>query len=220
MTREAAAHHPREVPACRPRPRAGAPFPFQLLRALVLKTGGTSSWARLGPESSRFPTCVFFPAPSLARPPSGLLVGRRPAVTVPGVPGWALPRDGPADAVDGAVGLLLLWGQGCSLRGQAVQNPGLVGLPENGVPECSEWGAGHETLDPVLPHSPLGLPRARLRKRFRPCTRPASSPVCRGRCPPGNESENLLSPGAGLRTASQPYEHLSLGRQGLEKRLP
>lgn len=65
-----------------------------------------------------------------ACPPSGLLVGSHHAVRR--ALGQALPRDGPADVVDGTIVLLLLRGQGCSLRGQAIQNPRHIG--------CERWG--------------------------------------------------------------------------------
>lgn len=73
MTREAAAHHPREVPACRPRPRAGAPFPFQLLRALVLKRRWDvilgSAGARVKPLSHLHLLSSSEPGPAALRPP-------------------------------------------------------------------------------------------------------------------------------------------------------
>lgn len=79
------------------------------------------------------PVSPHLPAPGLALPspaallPSGLLVGSRHAVRR--ALGRALPRDGPADVVDGAISLLQLRGQGCSLGGHAGQNPGHIGLP-------------------------------------------------------------------------------------------
>lgn len=47
LARKASARHPMVVLACPPRPRAGAPFQFHLLRAAVLKTVG----ARVSPLS-------------------------------------------------------------------------------------------------------------------------------------------------------------------------
>uniref|UniRef100_M3XZC4 Uncharacterized protein n=1 Tax=Mustela putorius furo TaxID=9669 RepID=M3XZC4_MUSPF len=56
-----------------PWPRARTPFWFHRLRAAVLKTGGKSSWARLGPESSHLPAWVSSPGsesgPAALRPP-------------------------------------------------------------------------------------------------------------------------------------------------------
>lgn len=65
-----------------------------------------------------------------ARPPSVFLAGSQH--TVRRALGQALPWDSPTDVVDGTIGLLLLWGQSCPLRDQAVQNPGHIGLPANG----------------------------------------------------------------------------------------
>lgn len=115
-------------PAPNPSAQGWSPFP-----AGLRSRGGFEMWTgvldlvgvrvklrlHLGLLTSR-------PGPA-ALPPSGLLVGGRHAVR--GALGRARARDGAADVADGAVGLLQLRGQSRSLRGQAVQDPGHVGLP-------------------------------------------------------------------------------------------
>lgn len=64
---------PNGSPSLPPWPRARTPFRFHHLRAAVLKTGGKSSWAGLGPESSHLPAWVSSPGsesgPAALRPP-------------------------------------------------------------------------------------------------------------------------------------------------------
>lgn len=61
---------------------------------------------------------------------SGLLVVSSHSVRRARSP--VLSRDGPADVVDGAIGLLPLRGQGCRLRGETTEDPGHVGLSAEG----------------------------------------------------------------------------------------